>query len=195
MEIRRTRHLNIEELGQACWRVCRAFARGSADTRYLEACARLLIGTAAAESSLKHRKQIGGGPARGLWQMEPKTAKDIFRRLKGKAESAHDPKRRDRGRLDFAMIIELWLGIGGVPLFLPRMDDLKFNMEHDDLLAATLARVYYQFVPKPIPLSTDGQAAYWKQHYNTPLGAGTVEHYIKQYAACSCEEILRQTRI
>lgn len=36
----------------------------------------LLIYTGAVESNYKTRKQIGGGPARGYWQVEPKTAAD-----------------------------------------------------------------------------------------------------------------------
>ena len=38
----------------------------------------LLLGIASAESSLFQRVQIGGGPARGLWGMEPNTALSIF---------------------------------------------------------------------------------------------------------------------
>ena len=38
----------------------------------------LLLGTALQESGLAHRVQLGGGPARGLFQMEPNTHDDIW---------------------------------------------------------------------------------------------------------------------
>ena len=38
----------------------------------------LLLGTAAVESYFIYRRQLGGGPAVGLWQMESRTARDIF---------------------------------------------------------------------------------------------------------------------
>ena len=37
----------------------------------------LILGTAIQESRLKYRKQIGGGPALGLFQMEPFTHDSI----------------------------------------------------------------------------------------------------------------------
>ena len=43
----------------------------------------LLMGTAAQESHLgKYRKQIGGGPALGIFQMEPATFNDIVNNCK-----------------------------------------------------------------------------------------------------------------
>ena len=40
---------------------------------------RLVLGTAAVESDLRFLYQIGRGPARGICQMEPATALDIWR--------------------------------------------------------------------------------------------------------------------
>src|SRR5947207_14512835 len=44
----------------------------------LQAATELLLGTAMQESGLVFRKQLGGGPARGLFQMEPATHDDIW---------------------------------------------------------------------------------------------------------------------
>src|SRR5262249_50020699 len=38
----------------------------------------LLLGTAMQESDLIHRRQLGDGPARGFFQMEPATHNDIW---------------------------------------------------------------------------------------------------------------------
>src|SRR5260221_162978 len=44
----------------------------------LQAPVELLLGTALQESGLTYRVQLGGGPARGLFQMEPNTHDDIW---------------------------------------------------------------------------------------------------------------------
>lgn len=38
----------------------------------------LLVATGQIESFYKHKKQIGGGPARSFWQVEPETALDLL---------------------------------------------------------------------------------------------------------------------
>ena len=45
---------------------------------------RLLMGTAAQESQFRYLRQIGGGPALGLWQMEPATFADLWRRFEAR---------------------------------------------------------------------------------------------------------------
>ena len=42
-----------------------------------------------------------------------------------------------------------------------------------------ICRIHYWRKPGAIPAEIEGQAAYWKRHYNTPLGRGTVEKYLK----------------
>ena len=42
-----------------------------------EAARQLILRTGAAESGYQTRRQYGGGPARGFWQMEPATEEDI----------------------------------------------------------------------------------------------------------------------
>jgi hypothetical protein len=58
-------------------------------------------------------------------------------------------------------------------------DDLRRNLAY----AIVMARVHYLRVPSPLPDATDvpALAAYWKKHYNTHLGSGTVVKAIKKY--------------
>ncbi len=53
--------------------------------------------------------------------------------------------------------------------------DLRYN----PLLAMIFARLKYKKIPQAVPPSIRERAEYWKTHYNTYLGKGTVEHYIQ----------------
>lgn len=119
----------------------------------------LLLGTAIQESGLTYLKQLGGGPALGLFQMEPATHDDIW-----------DNYLRYRGELSSRINVLCRLNI-------PEM--LVTNL----LYAAAMCRVHYLRAPDPLPEAgdLDGQAAYWKKWYNTAQGAGTVEHYIRNW--------------
>ncbi|MDT0635088.1 hypothetical protein [Spectribacter hydrogenoxidans] len=128
----------------------------------------LLILTAAHESAGGHYlHQVGGGPALGIYQMEPATHDDIWRNY---LEYRHD--------LDDA--VNTWRLVGapwndGDP----RPTEMTGNLYY----ATAMARIHYLRVPKPLPAADDldGLAGYWKAHYNTFAGAGTVaqarEHY------------------
>ena len=63
--------------------------------------------------------------------------------------------------------------------------DKIHELEFNDNYAAAMARVHYLRAPSALPGFDDleGQAAYWKRHYNTPLGAGTPEKYKRDWAA------------
>ena len=111
---------------------------------------RLLLGTACQESQCGRYLVQLGGPALGIFQMEPATHDDIwvsyltFRSLPIKRLPAKD------------MIGNLWY-------------------------AATMCRIYYLRVKEPIPDNLPAQAAYWKRFYNTPLGKGTEDDYIRAW--------------
>ncbi len=49
--------------------------------------------------------------------------------------------------------------------------------------AAIMCRIKYLSIPHELPPANDvnAMAAYWKQWYNTPGGAGTVEEFIHNY--------------
>lgn len=120
----------------------------------------LLMGTAAQESHLgKYRRQLGGGPALGIFQMEPATFDDIVKNyLRYKPELAARIER------------------------VARISRFKAeDIENNDLLAICMARVHYLRVREAIPSDLEGWARYWKRYYNTSLGKGTEEEFIANY--------------
>lgn len=122
---------------------------------YSKAAEQLLLGTAITESRLRHLHQLGGGPALGLFQMEPATHNDIWKNY-----LAYKPK--------FSPIVtDIAGGIAGV-----KADNMIGNLYY----AAAMARMHYLRVPEKLPEAGNvvAMAEYWKKYYNTPLGAGTV---------------------
>ena len=63
----------------------------------------------------------------------------------------------------------------GVDITKVNWDDLRYNI----FLSLLFARLLYWLKGEPIPKTIEERAAYWKLHYNTPLGKGTVEHYLE----------------
>jgi hypothetical protein len=49
--------------------------------------------------------------------------------------------------------------------------------------AAGMCRLHYYRVKEALPAAGDiaAQAAYWKKYYNTPLGKGTVDEYLRRW--------------
>lgn len=121
----------------------------------------LLMGTCAQESAMgKYRRQLGGGPALGVFQMEPATFRDIVENYLN-----HRPDLKEK-----------ILKLSGVDA-LDNPDDLVFN----DRLAVCMARVHYLRVKEAIPSDLDGWARYWKKYYNTPKGKGTEYEFVCNY--------------
>lgn len=122
----------------------------------------LLLGTALVESDLLHRIQIGGGPARGLFQMEIETHDDIWNNfLKYKS----------------------YLAKAITSLQSSPKANRHTDLETNDKYACAMARLVYYRKPSALPKAgnINAMAAYWKQHYNTLLGAGTVAKYIDKW--------------
>ena len=130
---------------------------------YSKAAENLIMGTGAQESHLSYLKQIKG-PAVGLFQMEPATYKDIWDNY-----LAHKPELAD-----------LLRSLAGVkPGQIPHVNMMMGNLYY----AAAMCRVYYLRKPEPLPDAddVDGMAAYWKKYYNTHLGKGTEEEFVRNY--------------
>lgn len=128
---------------------------------------RLVMGTGAQESMrFRYLKQLGKGPALGLFQMEPATYKDIWTRW-----------LPSQPRLENALQALAIRLVDGVP----PVDELCGNL----CFAAAMCRAHYLRVPKPLPARGDARALaeYWKKYYNTPLGAGTPEEFLRAYNA------------
>lgn len=121
----------------------------------------IVLGTAAVESRLTWLRQHGAGPARGLWQMEGQTFADIRDRfLVGRPAIG-----RAFSRLAIAVR--------------PEVDELCGNL----FLGALCCRLKYMMAPRPLPQAHDvgGLALEWKQTYNTHLGAGKPEEFVRAW--------------
>lgn len=120
----------------------------------------LLLGTALTESGNMHYlHQLGQGPAKGIYQMEPRTHADIWDNyLKYKQELRREV-------LSF---------LAPVP---EPVDQLITNLAY----ATVMCRIHYLRVKAPLPLSTDLNAMgeYWKKYYNTELGKGQAYTFVR----------------
>ena len=118
----------------------------------------LLLATAAQESGLGARLAQASGPALGVWQMEPATHDDII----GNFVASRLSLRRALGTFKAP-------GLKGA-------EQMAGNLYY----ACALARLQYARAPGALPKwnDADGQAAYWKAHYNTASGAGTIDEFL-----------------
>lgn len=122
----------------------------------------LLMGTAAQESACgKYLRQLGDGPARGVFQMEPATLDDIY--------ANYLAYRSDlQGAVDAYLIMSM-----------SKADNLTVNLAY----AALMCRVHYRRRPETLPDANDvrGLAAYWKRFYNTVHGKGSEQEFVENY--------------
>ena len=143
--------------------------------RYGESVARLLMGTAAAESLLVHRRQIGYSLDRldgawGLWQTEQAAVGDNVRYLMRRADVCATAS-------EF-----LFAGNGELRAVLTMGTQGLLKLIHDDdRFACLMARVHYLRVVEAVPEDLRGQAGYWKRYYNTKAGKGTIDGYINKW--------------
>lgn len=119
----------------------------------------LLLMIAAHESHLGTYLHQEGGPAVGIYQMEPDTFHDCFVNY-----------------VRYNPILENALSnFHQLPM--------PYNMAFDLSYATAMARVQLYRAPDRLPHRTDisGMAAYAKKYWNTELGKATVEDYEKAY--------------
>lgn len=122
----------------------------------------LVLGTAAQESKMGHYvHQLGGGPALGIFQMEPFTHDDIWENYLDHIAPLAD-KVLAAGRVQSA-----------------DSEQLVGNLRY----AAAMCRIHYWRIPAGLPGADDvpALAAYWKRYYNTELGRGTPAEFIANY--------------
>lgn len=128
-----------------------------------ESAENLLLGTAAQESHMgTYLKQING-PALGIYQMEPATHKDLWLNYLN-----YQPELKS-----------------AVLSYLSHKDEssapaeLVFNLAY----ATLMSRIHYRRVKEVLPQADDlqGLGRYWKKYYNTELGKGTVEEFVRNY--------------
>ena len=116
----------------------------------------LLMGTAAHESQLQATHQMGGGPALGYFQMEPVTHDDCWQNF-----------------IQFRPELKAKLMACIAPATAPNAQLMVTN----SVYAAAMARVRYMRAPGAIPSDGLAIAQYWKDNYNTTMGAGTVAEF------------------
>lgn len=124
---------------------------------YSKAAMRLVIGTGLVESQLTYLHQING-IALGIYQCEPATHKDIWDNFL--MYKIHIAKRLNEFNMDYRDVRQL-----------------VYNLKY----ATAICRIHYLRDPNPLPDENDieGMAKTWKSVYNTHLGKGTVEKFMK----------------
>lgn len=136
--------------------------------KHSQAAENLVLGTMLVESSGKYLKQLGKGPALGLIQMEPATHDDIWNNY---LKTRHKLRKAVEELCTSSEISEGALELVG-------------NLFY----AAAMCRIQYLRKQPPLPAVDDavGMAAYWKQHYNTTAGEGTLERALPYFLkACA----------
>jgi hypothetical protein len=122
----------------------------------------LLLGTASQESQCgTYIEQLGDGPARGIFQMEPATEHDIWVNYLTYKKDLRQALFDTCGRSEAGP----WL---------------KYDLAYQ----ICMARIHYLRVPHALPQPDDiqGLAHYWKKYYNTDLGQGREEEFIQNYS-------------
>lgn len=132
--------------------VCDVLGRGEQNSAVY-----LLCETAAVETQYgSYADPTPNGAGRGLMQCDEIAFRDVINRASAKDITSI------KAAFDIDLKIVEW-------------NDLNYS----PLLAMIIARLHYKLRPGAIPQTVKGRAAYWKQYYNTVLGKGTVEHYLK----------------
>lgn len=134
---------------------------------------RLVLGTAAVESGFYFLVQSRNGPALGLWQMEPATHSSLWEDLLSKRPDL-------RVRVQALVSAEA----GGE---MPDPQELIWNLRY----AAAMCRIRYLWDPHKLPEPNDveGFAETWKRAYNSRLGAGRTEDFVRSWLR-HCSNVL-----
>jgi len=124
-----------------------------------DAAKKLLLETAAAETGMGEAIDKSWFVGIGLMQFDEIGFKDV-------------QQRTSRAKKD------LVLNCFGIDIDRVVHTDLRWS----PLLSVIFARLKYQLVPSAIPDEQYARAAYWKKWYNSSLGKGTPEHYMRSAA-------------
>jgi hypothetical protein len=180
------------DAGQVRGVVREALERLGARGRYAApAAVELVCGTFAAESDLRWLRQTPRGPARGLGQMEPATAVDLWTNwLRHREREFADGFAVATG-MELIMVFEpdgaAALGPGEdaearrAAQAAAAREWLGWLLQGSIALAAVLTRLHYYRFPEALPATLEEAAALWKFRYNTVRGAGMPAHFIAAY--------------
>ena len=107
------------------------------------------------ESKFGHDKNTFSGVSNGIWQVDDICLEET-KRMTGTMQTAHAKIKEEFG-IDW--------------------NDVTTQDLRKPLYGALAARLYLLQKPEEIPESIEGQAEYWKEHYNTKAGKGTTEDF------------------
>lgn len=142
--------INLIRINEDAQMICDCIGHGKFGTAK-----EMIIETAIAETGLGQIEDKTVGAGMGITQFDDKPFQDI----------------RDRSiKLRPKILKELHIDIS-----LVEWDDLRYNQ----FLALLFTRLHYWLKGDPIPATIEERAKYWKLHYNTKDGKGTVEHYLE----------------
>lgn len=128
----------------------------------------LVMGTIYQESRAIYIKQLGKGPALGIVQMEPATHRDIWENyLRYKSELADKVASLASAHHHQSGHVRV------------NEKELIANLAY----AVAMCRVHYRRERDPLPPADNVRALgeYWKRHYNTYQGAGTVDEFVHNF--------------
>ena len=171
--------ISVEEL-QALTTDCAAHVYiRKPSAKYAGTVSELLTGTALHESGglrwnrQRRYKYTSKGGAWGLWQVERISIEESVRRLRTRPALASRCTEWLFQDVRGANCPEWFQTVpGGV-------DALCQMMALSPRLCCLFARLHYLWKPGRIPENVEAQAAYWKEHFNTVEGSGTVEEYLE----------------
>jgi hypothetical protein len=176
------------------WRLCVECAKAvygfkPPDADYQLRVAKLLFGTAAHESrGFRYRRQISRKtlqPMKGweggwsLWQFEKASVIDSLDYLK-----RHGQVRERASRF-------VWPGEYGRELTDLSRNDVLHESLQNDRMAVCFARLHYLRKPGSVPSTLMDTARYWKLHFNTEAGKGTVPDFLRNWAV-HCKPLLKE---
>ncbi len=123
-----------------------------------------------------HRKQLGCGVAKSIFQIEPRTAKDILQNYLTRKPAILSKVKLLAGTDDLSAII----------------NDIDLYLMHNQPFACAVARCVYLRRPEPIPVTAEGLCAYYKRWYNTYKGKGSVEKCENDFVQFGGYEVINQ---
>ena len=116
----------------------------------------LVVRTGMAESGYRALAQMGG-PAISYFQLEPDTINDVIENYLHYRQPLMDK------------LVKMGLD----------ESNPNWSVMTNIAVATAFCRLKYRRDSEPIPKNLKQQAQYWKRIYNSELGKGTIEHFIK----------------
>tara|TARA_R100000656_G_scaffold123650_1_gene100467 strand:+ start:2220 stop:2684 length:465 start_codon:yes stop_codon:yes gene_type:complete len=128
----------------------------------------LVFRTGMVESGYRYIRQLRG-PARGFFQCEPWVSVDICNNYL-------------KYRPDLMKQVSKAIKVNLSHFTSPVEADWDFLLETNLAAQIAMCRLHYRRIPKALPKTLKGQAAYWKKYYNSSAGRGTVEDFLERVA-------------